>query len=48
MNFEQFKKWTKNNTSLFDNYFAAFHEEVWGKTKGKFNFLKNIDKECEV
>ena len=44
MNYDQFKQWIKGHHILFDNFFAAFHEEVWGQTNGKPTFLTHIDR----
>lgn len=48
MKFPDFREWIKNNPSLFTNYFAAFHSEIWSERNRKPTFLSHIDCECLV
>ena len=45
MKLEKFRKFIKANMTLFNTYFKAFHENLWGVTNGLFNFLDNVEKE---
>lgn len=48
MSLEQFSKYFSSNKTLFNTYFKAFHENLWGAADGSPNFLKNVEKEGTV